>query len=237
MHLGKFRTHDIYLISIQSMKIAKILVAIFFVGAALVFTPGTVFAASLSLSPASATKAVGTNFTVDIVLDTDGDAVSGVTAIINYDKDKLAVVDGDSAAAGVNITPGGNLTQVLTNSVNASTGQIRYDAGNLGSPYTGRGTIASINFQAKSVGNAQAAFVFNASSTTNTSAVAAASGPTNLLVDGELNDGNYTITSGTGGGNDDELPQTGVVEDTIMFLTGGLVFLGAGFALIRKALL
>ncbi len=49
--------------------------------------------ASLSLSPATASPNVGDTFAVDIVLDTGGDAASGATALINYDKDKLQVVD------------------------------------------------------------------------------------------------------------------------------------------------
>lgn len=199
-----------------------------------VFFAQPAFAASLSLSPAATTKNVGDSFKVDIVLDTEGEAVSGATAIINYDKTKLAVVDGDTTAAGVNIKGGPNLSQVLTNTVDATIGQIRYDAGNLGAAYTGRGIIGTITFNANSTGLASVSFVFNPSVTTNTSAVAAASGPTNLLE--TITDGSYTINAGGTTTDEDTLVESGVVEDTLMLLFGGFAFLGSGIFLARKAI-
>ncbi len=215
------------------MKAAKILVSIFFVVAALAITAQPAFAAKLALSPASATKNVGNTFNVDIVLDTEGEAVSGATALINYDKAKLEVVGSVKPETT-------NLGQVLTNTINTSTGQIRYDAGNLGSPYTGRSVIATITFKAIATGVAQVNFVFNSGSTTNTSAVAAASGPVNLLSEGDgdggITDANFTINaSGATTDTEDTLTEAGVVEDTILMLLGGFTFLGIGAFLFTKA--
>ncbi len=215
------------------MKTAKIILSLFFVTLAIVFSVKPAFAASLSLSPATANKNVGDTFNVDIVLDTEGQPVYGATAIIDYDTDLLSVVDGDTAASGVNIAPGQYLSQVLTNSVNATNGQIRYDAGNLGSPYTGRGVIATISFKATSIGEAEASFVFNQNATTNTSAVAAAKTPTNNLLT-TINDGSYSISAG-GTTTDEPLLETGALENTIAVILAGILFMGAGIFFARKA--
>lgn len=186
-------------------------------------------AASLSLSPASATKAVNDTFSVDIVLDTGGDAVGGATAILTYDTARLQVV-GSSLTVGPIFGSG---TAPFTNTVDTATGQIRYDSGTLGTAYTGQGTLATITFRAVAVGTAPVNFVFNPSATTGTSLVAASTGPTNLLT--TVNNGTYTI-SGTGT-TTTYLPPTGVVENTIAILGGGVVFLGIGVFLARRALL
>ena len=182
--------------------------------------------ASLSLSPASATVTAGTTFTVDIILDTGGDAVSGASALLTYDTTRLSVV-------GTTLTAGTIFNQApLTNTVNASTGTIQYDSGSLGTTYTGRGTMATITFKAAAAGAAAVNFVYTPGATTNTSIVALASGPTNDL--GTVNNGNYTVTSSGGGTT---LPPTGVWEDTLVILGGGIVFLAAGAFLARRGFL
>ncbi|MCL4390192.1 MAG: cohesin domain-containing protein [Patescibacteria group bacterium] len=188
--------------------------------------PGKAYAATLSLSPASGTQAVGTTFSVDIILDPGSDSIGGASAIVTYDTAKLQV-------QGSSITPGtifGSTTAALTNTVDTSTGTIRYDSGSLGTAYTGgRGTLATITFKAISAGTAQVNFTFNTGTTTGTSIVAAASGPNNLLT--SVQNGIYTITSGSTGTS---LPATGALEDTLMMLAGGMIFLSAGIFLARK---
>lgn len=191
--------------------------------------PGAVYAAaSLSLSPATASQAVGSAFSVDIVLDTGGEAAGGVTAILTYDTTKLQV-------QGAALTPGpifGSGTVPFTNTVDSSTGTIRYDSGTLGTAYTGRGTLATISFRALAAGTAQVNFTFNPGATTGTSLVAAASGPTNLLT--TVNNGTYTTTSG---GTTTTLLATGAMENTIAVLVAGSIFLGVGFFLARKSII
>jgi len=210
-------------------KRVVLVLPVFFV---FLFTARPAWAASLSLSPASVTKNVGEVFTVDIVLDTAGEAVSGATAILNYDTAKLQVQDDDSAATGVNIKSGPTLSQVLTNTVDTTAGKIRYDAGNLGSTFTGRGVLATIRLKPVAAGTAQVSFVFDPNSTTDTSAVAAASGPTSLL--DTVNDGNYTIDV-AGTASSESLPQTGIVEESLKLLSGGLLLVLAAVFLVRKA--
>lgn len=192
----------------------------------------------MSLSPATSDRNVGDVFSVDIVLDTEGAAASGATAIISYDTAKLEVQDDatrtGSCATGVNIKAGTIMGQCIGNAVDTAVGEIRYDAGNLGASYTGRGVLATVRFKALSEGTAQASFVFDPNKTTDTSAVSAASGPTNLLT--TVNDGTYTILA-AGATPTTPLPATGVVEDTLMLLAGGFVLTGIALVLARKAFL
>ncbi len=202
------------------MKKAALLV-IFFTG---LFLPRGVLAASLSLSPATVVKSVGDTFTVDIVLDPSPDSVSAVSAIANYDATKVTAL---SIKQGPLFTG-----ETLTNTIDTTAGQIRYDTGNLGTPVTTRGVVATITFRAIAAGSAQASYVFDANATTGTSLVAAASSPTNLLtrVDGAA----FTISSSANPAQ--PLPPTGVVENTIAIFVGGLIFIGSGILLARRAL-
>lgn len=222
------------------MKNAAKIATIFIVLTALLelVGPGAVFAAStLSLSPASALQNVGDTFNVDIILDTGGDSVSGATAILNYDTARLQVQDGDSAASGVQIKQGSIFNQSpLTNTVDTSVGKIRYDSGSLGTSYTGRGVMATIQFKAVAAGTAPVTFVFDSQSSIDTSIVAAASGPTNILT--QVQDGNYTIGTGsaTPAQPRPQLPPTGVVENTLAVLGGGLALLVFGVVFGKKAM-
>ncbi len=204
----------------------KLLLSIIFIAIINFVRPAAAYAAAtLSLSPASGTKAVGTAFTADIIVDTGGDAIGGVTAILTYDTARLQV-------QGTTLTPGpifGASVAPFTNTVDSTIGQIRYDSGTLGTPYTGRGTLATISFKAIAVGDATVSFVYNPSATTGTSLVAASSGPTSLL--STVNNGVYTVTSGV---VTTTLPPTGAVENTLMILIGGATFLGLGIFFAKK---
>lgn len=201
------------------------LVGLVFVSLFLAAPKAAYAAASLSLSPAVATKAIGDTFNVDVVLDTGGDAVSGATAIINYDAAKLQVINNQLLQGTIfNQSP-------LTNKVDTTLGQIQYDSGSLGATYTGHGTMATIQFKTIAAGTAAVSFVFDANATADTSLVAAASGPTNLLT--TVSSGTYTVTSGAVVPQQN-LPPTGAVENTLLAIAGGVIFLGVGFALSRR---
>lgn len=197
----------------------------------------TYAAASLSLSPATASKAVNDTFNVDIILDTGGEAISGATAIITYDTTKLQVQDNVSVidpacTTSVNITPGSIFSTPLTNCVDSSASTIRFDSGSLGTAYTGRGTMATISFRALAAGNAAVNFTFNPSSTTNTSLVAAAASPTNILT--TVNNGVYTIgTTTTTTTTTTTPPVTGALENTLMAIGAGVFFILTGFLLSK----
>lgn len=187
-------------------------------------------AATLSLSPASGAKTVNVPFTVDIVLDTGGDGVGGVTAILTYDTTKLQV-------QGTSIMVGTAFTETpFANTVDSAAGQIRFDSGSLTTAYTGsRGVVATIPFVPVAAGTAQVNFVYNPSSTTGTSLVAAATGPTNLL--STVNNGVYTISSTTTTTTTTTLLPSGAVENTLIVLAGGVIFIAVGVFLARKSIL
>lgn len=211
-------------------KIVNTLLAlILFLVVGLIFVPSAL-AATFSLSPSTATKNVGTTFNVNIVLDTKGDAVTGATAILTYDTAKLEVVDSDTTQTGIQIKPGTIFNQApLTNTVNTSTGQIRYDSGSLGSTYTGSGTMATITFKTLLAGTAKVDYTFTSGSTTNTSLVAASSpAGTNLLTG--VTGGTYTISASVGGGGATPapLPESGVSFPTILVFGAGILALIIG---------
>ena len=204
-------------------KLLIIIVSIGLIGFIGLICPNKPYAAaSLSLSPATASKAVNDTFNVDIILDTGGEAVSGATAILIYDTTKLSITTGSQ------ITAGAIFSNPLTNTVNASTGEIRFDSGSLGTAYTGRGTMATISFRALATGNAAVNFTFNPSSTTNTSLVAAASSPTNILT--TVNNGVYTIGTTT---PPTTPPVTGALENTLMAIGAGAFLILTGFLLSK----
>lgn len=126
------------------------------------------------------------------------------------------------------------MPMVIENNVDSTNGQIKYSAGIGGANYTGRGVVATISFKVLDIGETKTSFVFTQGATTNTSAVAAASGPTNLL--STVNEGNYTLNeAGVTGGGNEEMPATGVLENTIMIIVGGILFLGASAFLAFKS--
>lgn len=205
----------------------KIIIFISLIGLISLIRPIKAYAAaSLSLSPASASKLIGEVFNVDVVVDTGGDPAAGVSAIVNYDTAHLTAVQ---------VTAGTVLAGTpLTNTINSSTGTIQYDTGNLSNNFTGRGTVATIQFRALAAGSATVNYVFNPNSTVNSSIVAAAASPTNLLT--TVNGGVYTIGSGITPSptpTPTPLPRTGAVENTLAVIGGGFLFLIVG--LIIKA--
>lgn len=94
--------------------------------------------------------------------------------------------------------------------------------------------MATIRFKAMAAGVAPVTFVFDPNSTIDTSLVAAASGPTNVLT--TVQDGNYTINTASQSAQPPVyLPPTGVVEDTLAALAGGFLLVIAGLIVGRKA--
>ncbi|MCL4398001.1 cohesin domain-containing protein [Patescibacteria group bacterium] len=182
--------------------------------------PASVLAATLSLSPASGTEAVGSTFTVDIIVDPGTDSISAASAIVDFDSSKLTALT---------VTKGSLFNQdPLTNTIGTSAtdptkGEIRYDSGSLGTAVTTRGTMATITFRAIAAGSAPVTFVFDPTVTTGTSLVAAASGPTNLLT--TVNNAVFTVTAGGTTTTTAPLPPTGAIENTLMMVGGGVFLL------------
>lgn len=196
--------------------------------------------ASLLLSPATYSAVVGTTFTVDILVDTGGVATTNhIKAVITFDTSKLQVVDADAATVGTQIKAGPIISSLPSiNSVDAVTGKITYDTGVISPAYSGHGTLATITFKALAAGITRPPFDFTNSSITSPDG-------SNILE--VVNDGTYTLgASGAGTTTDTTttttttsdttttLPQTGVVEDTLMVVGLGVFLIFGSWVLRRK---
>jgi len=118
------------------LRFLGIFVLTFLIG---LVTPALAYAgASLSLSPATKSLMVGDSFEVAIVLDTGGAKTDGTDIIINYDEMKLSAL---SASLG-------NLYDNKINEDVSHPGKIVLQAvSDVGSSFSGTGTLATINFK------------------------------------------------------------------------------------------
>lgn len=189
-------------------------------------------AATLSLSPAEKSISVNNQFTVNVLLDTEGANTDGTDAIITYNSTYLSVV---SAALGDLYD-----TDVTTNTTTA--GKITLSAiASTGSTFSGSGTFATITFKAIKAGTANISFAYTSGSTTDSNVT---SNQTDVL--DNIIGSTITITassdSGTGGtGSDDDTatytpPETGAVEWTIVLVGLSLGGFLTAWLLQRKAL-
>ena len=125
-------------------------------------------AATLTLSPASNALNTGQTFTVNIMLDTVGQATDGVDILsLHFNPAVLQVVDASSTASGVQIAPGNLFINPLTglpnpassNTVNNSTGLISYSQAAVGGTnFTGSGVLATITFTTIAGGTSASTF-------------------------------------------------------------------------------
>lgn len=124
-------------------------------------------AATLTLSPASQNVSVGETFTVNILLDTQGQAIDGVDIkYLNYNPYFLQLIDGDSVNTGTQITPGGLMPNTLTNTVDTQGGKVNYSQiTNNNTQYTGSGVLASLTFKALVAGTAPVTIDFSSGNT------------------------------------------------------------------------
>jgi len=109
--------------------------------------------ATLSISPSSGVYDTGSTFAVDILLDTAGQEIDGVDIFyLNYNPAFLEVIDADSSIPGKQITNGDVFDIYVGNSVDEDEGKISISGivSPGGTPFSGSGTVATINFQALS---------------------------------------------------------------------------------------
>ncbi|MFA6098040.1 MAG: carboxypeptidase regulatory-like domain-containing protein [Patescibacteria group bacterium] len=156
------------------------LILIFFFAAALVlFLPDSASAASLYLSPASASHTVGDSFNVTVGVNTANAAINSAMATVSFTNDLLEVTS-VSQTGIFSLWP-------VTPSYSNGSGTVSF-AGGLPNPgYNGSsGTIISISFKAKAVGTARASI--------GSASVLANDGfGTNVLT--SSGSGTYTITA------------------------------------------
>lgn len=125
---------------------------------------------ALRLNPTSGTIRANQNFSVDINLDTGGDAIDGIDIFyLRFNPSILQVVDADTAASGVQISPGTTLPLTLANSVNNTAGTIQFSQTTSGgTTFNGTGRVATVTFRAIANGSSSPAFDFTLNATTDT---------------------------------------------------------------------
>jgi hypothetical protein len=162
---------------------------------ALFVTPVSAFAATLSLSPSSGTFNRGCAFSLDVKLDTAGVQTDGTDAIIMYDQSRFLATSVTSGTIYADY-PGNNIDEikgVITTSGLAS----------ISSPFSGTGTLATINFTVKdtaATGATQISFDFNPADkakTTDSNVVQRGGATADVL--SAVTNGSYTIGTGACG--------------------------------------
>ena len=182
--------------------------------------PALASAATLSLSPSSQSVTVGQNFTVNVLLNAQGQAVDGVD--ISYLRYNPSLLQVQSATAGT-LMP-------LTLSNNFATqGQIQFSqVASGGSSYTGQGTLLTIAFKALSQGTANVTFDFTSGNTQDTNVSGAS---TDLLT--SVTNGSYVIQASSNP-TPTPTPRTAksLTESQIQAIIGLLRSFGADQAII-----
>lgn len=155
----------------------------------------TAYAASatLSLNPATGTFNKGCSFTIKIEEDTGGAQIDGTDVYIYYDSTRFLAKTIIKGTIGLDY-PGNNIDTQL--------GKITVSGiSSVSSAFSGVGTLASIDFTVLDnapVGATKMRFDFDPSDKTKTTDTNVVERGTVADILGEVNDGNYTIGSGTG---------------------------------------
>lgn len=175
----------------------RILIGLNIVIAFFLATPAVALAATLKLSPASATFNKGCPATIQILVDTEGASTDGTDAILFYPSQVFS-------ASTANIqTNTAVYPEFPGNSVDSTGGKVTVSGlASSTNPYKGSGVLATINFTVPATaptGTAQVKFDFDANDKTKTvdSNVVEHSTIADLL--SSVTDGNYTIGSGACG--------------------------------------
>lgn len=169
--------------------------------------PGSVLASTLSLSPSSGTFNQSCNFSLTVTVDTEGIDSDGTDAILMYDSSRFTAQT---------ITNGTIYPDFPGNNIDVASGKITISGlASVSTPFTEKGTLATINFMVKDTapaGAAQITFDFDPVDKQKTT-------DSNVVQRGTVADtlnavvnGNYVVGTGacpTGGGAVKVLPPTG----------------------------
>jgi hypothetical protein len=203
----------------------KILLYLLAFLAILIFPKNVLAAASLSFSPASGSYSVGTEFNVNIILNTGDSNTDGVDVVIKYDGNKLQYVSNTYGSLYANTFSPNTATsgQVILRATTATTSPPTY--------YKGTGTFSTVKFKAIAAGTANLYFDFTSGSTVDSNV--AYQGEDIL---GSVSNASYTIGAGGVGGSSPSpspsVPVSGTTTPTVMVLILGLGFFFFGTAKI-----
>lgn len=117
----------------------KFVKSLFAVSFLLLASPATALASTLALDPASGTFNQGCNFSLNVIVDTQGTQTDGTDAILIYDASRFTAQT---------ITSGTIYPDFPGNNIDAASGKITISGlASVSTPFTGKGTLATINFQ------------------------------------------------------------------------------------------
>ncbi len=152
-------------------------------------------AATLTLSPSSKSVNVGDTFSIDVLLDTQGQNVDGVDLqALNYNPYYLQLQDADPNTSGTQIQAGALMPSTLANSVDTTNGKIVFSqVANAGSTYNGSGKLATVTFKALVAGTANVSFDYTAGATTDSNIASAGNDILNSVTNGQYAIGNAVI--------------------------------------------
>lgn len=192
-------------------------------------SPAWAAAATLTLSPATGSHAVGDSFEVKIQLNTSGVATSGTDADLTYDPNVLQIVDANSSIEGAQISAGSLYSQTTYNLANNTTGKLSFSGTQPAqSPgYSGSGTLATITFEAIKEVSATAVSLDFTKGSTSDSGVFDKSSQDDVL--SSVTNASYSITAaadttdttGDGGASGTAGNGTGAAGDSGTDGTGG----------------
>lgn len=157
----------LFFILIGVLVVASIGVFIILLRTGQIAPQAAITGVTLALSPSTSTRTINSTFTVNIVLNTNGQETAGSDVIINYNPADLEVQDSNTSVAGIQIAPGTLYASYPINSVNSTTGKINI-SGIItpgGTGYTGTGTLATITFKALRIAISNVTFDFTLDST------------------------------------------------------------------------
>src|SRR3989344_3205966 len=161
-------------------NINKLLLIGIFMSLCFLLIPINTFAATLTLTPSTGSYSVGDLFSVQIGLNTNGAIINGVDINnINFNPVVLQVVDSNPSLSGIQITSSTLMPLTSMNIVNNTTGDITFSQqSNLGQTFNNNSTqtLATINFRAITLGNANLSFDFVSGATTDTNVIGVSSG-------------------------------------------------------------
>ena len=139
-----------------SLSLFLLLVTPFFINAQTINVDASklVARAEVSLSPRSGSFVEGSTFQVSILLNTNGKSVNGIEIMVNFDKDKLSIINPSSGTSIIGVwvePPGYDNTRGTASYVGVVPNGI----------VTNSGLVGMITFKAKATGRAVISFNSN----------------------------------------------------------------------------
>lgn len=173
------------------MRSIKIIIFIIVINIILI-APVSALAATLSLNPASGSFNKGCNFTLNIDLDTTGTQTDGTDAILFYDQSRFTATSIQNGTIYSDY-PGSN--------IDSASGKITISGlASVSSAFSGKGTLATVNFKvvdASASGATQVTFDFDPNNKTKTTDSNVVERGTVVDVLSSVTNGSYTIGSGS----------------------------------------